>query len=283
MECYENIDLCKFNTMRLHSIARVVYIPHNEEELVAVCRELMGRGERFYTLSAGSNVIFAERVETAIISLMRVDESITRNCRGEIVCGASVRIQSLINYLQGVDLGGIEYLYSLPASVGGATYMNAGRGRSHNRSISDYVVSARYLDLDDLTIKEIYDVGAESGYRTSVFQRLNCVILSVTFKFSPQLASKSDELIKERLSYTKRVQPTELPSSGSVFSRYNRYTMYLLRGMRCGGALYSKRTNNWISNLGGAIPNDVMRLIDRAIRLHRLLGQSCKLELRIYK
>lgn len=64
---------------------------------------------------------------------------------GELVkVGCSVRIQTLIRDLQKHSLGGIEYLFSVPTSVGGAVYMNAGRGKSEGLTISDYLVEVEY-------------------------------------------------------------------------------------------------------------------------------------------
>ena len=75
---------------------------------------------------------------------------------GILECGASVRIQSLLEKIKEFSLGGIEYLASVPSSVGGAVYMNAGRGRKIKRSISDYIESVRYLDIADMQIKNMY-------------------------------------------------------------------------------------------------------------------------------
>jgi UDP-N-acetylmuramate dehydrogenase len=88
--------------------------------------------------------------------------------RGNITVGASVRLQKLIQFANENELGGIEYLYSVPGLVGGAVVMNAGRGRKFNQSISDYIVEVRYLENDEL--KSITKDQCRFEYRDSIFK-----------------------------------------------------------------------------------------------------------------
>lgn len=59
--------------------------------------------------------------------------------------------------------------------------------------------------------------------------------------------------------------------------------MRLLRGVHHGGATYSKKTNNWISNTGDATYDDIIFLIRIAKLLHQLLFQKSKTEIKIWK
>lgn len=83
-------------------------------------------------LSAGSNIVFGARIERPIVYLMSFNTNMSFGEDGTLECGASVRIQSLLEKMKEFSLGGIEYLASVPSSVGGAVYMNAGRGRKRN-------------------------------------------------------------------------------------------------------------------------------------------------------
>ena len=40
MKIYNEIDLYRYNTMKLHSIARIMYEPENVDELLAIFRKL---------------------------------------------------------------------------------------------------------------------------------------------------------------------------------------------------------------------------------------------------
>ena len=152
-----------------------------------------------------------------------------------------------------------------------------------NMAISDYLEFVEYLDLNDMTIKA-YNVNlTDFSYRHSPFQDMNVIILSATFRFKKQAPEVTESLIKERLDYSKRHLSADKPSCGSVFRNGNRIVYRLLRGMKEGGAMFSQKTSNWISNVDNASYDDVCKLIKRAQFLHKLLFSSCQPEVKIIK
>ena len=150
MKTKKSFDLFQYNTMRLHSVADSVFFPESREELINLIRDFKKIGRPYYIFSGGSNIIFAEQVKTPLVCLMSLDKGIDYLEDGRVKVGCSVRIQILIRDLQKHGMGGIEYLFSVPTSVGGAVYMNAGRGKSIGVTISDYLEEVEYYSpLDD--------------------------------------------------------------------------------------------------------------------------------------
>lgn len=276
----KDIDLYKYSTMRTHSIGAVMYTPENIDELKELVFKLQGN---CYYLGGGSNVVFASRVERPIVNLMALNKNLNVNSDGTITAGCSVRIQKLINFGMEQGRGGFEYLYSLPASVGGIVFMNAGRGKVHNQQISDWIESIDYIDFDDLTIKKMHIEPDKWSYRYSPFQKMNAVIYSVTFKMNSYPKEQIESRIQERIDSVKINQEGNKPSCGSVMHTCNKYIMFLFKGYRKGGAHYSKKVNNWISNDNNATGDDVIALIEKPLKVHRLLGLACIPEIRIYK
>jgi UDP-N-acetylmuramate dehydrogenase len=283
MKIFEEIDLYRYNTMRLHSIGKKVIIPESIDELIGVVGDLKKEEIPFHLVSAGSNIVFAERVETPIVYLMKLDESISIDTSGEVICGCSVRIQKLINELKKSRLGGLEYLYSVPTSVGGAVYMNAGRGRKYNRSISDYLTRVDYLNLHTGEIKSLYPKKEYFSYRYSIFQDNPGVVLKAYFQFQSQNPELTEQLIQERLAHSQKYLDPSKPSCGSVFCQANPILMRLVKGMRCGGAMFSKKTPNWISNVNNASAKDIQTLINRVRYIHKLFFFAYKTEIRFLK
>ena len=280
MKVERSIDLYSQNTMRLHSIADIVCYPESANDL----RELL---EQYKTdcliLAAGSNVILPERLHRPVISLMSLNESLEILDDGRVHVGCSVRVQKLIRFLQDRSQGGIEYLYSVPASIGGLVYMNGGRGKKYNMSIADYLDEVEYLDLDDMTTKTIRVRRADFTYRHSPFQNMNAIIVSACFRFKAQDAKETESLIKERLAFSKQYLSADKPSCGSVYKKGNKLIFRLLKGMRAGGAMFSRKTANWISNMGDASYEDVCKLNRRGQALHRLFLCQCEPEVKIVK
>ena len=280
MKILKDCDLHPYNTMRLHSVADEVYFPESREELTGLIKEFRQKGQKYAVFSGGSNIIFAEKVTTPLINLMELDKGIDYMENGKVKVGCSVRVQTLIRELQKHAMGGVEYLFSVPTSVGGAVYMNAGRGKGIGLAISDHLVEVEYYSpKENKFIKYIKREG-NFTYRHSPFQDMDAIIVSATFKFPKQDSEKTERLIKERMEHSKKYLSADKPSCGSVFCEGNRVVYRLLMGKRVGGAMYSKKTPDWISNIGNATASDVMALIEKGKKLHKLFFSRCKAEIR---
>lgn len=280
MKILKECDLHPYNTMRLHSVADVVYFPESRDELTSLIKDFKQQGQAYAVFSGGSNIIFAERVKTPLICLMSLDKGIDYLEDGRVKVGCSVRIQTLIRDMQKHYLGGIEYLFSVPTSVGGAVYMNAGRGKSIGVTISDYLEEVEYYSPLDDEFRTYQKNAVEFSHRHSPFQETEAVIVSATFKFPKQDSEETERLIQERMEHSKKHLSADKPSCGSVFCEGNRVVYRLLMGKRVGGAMYSKKTPDWISNMGDATASDVMTLIEKGKRLHKLFLSRCRAEIR---
>ena len=280
MKILKDCDLHPYNTMRLHSVADEVYFPESREELTGLIKEFRQKGQKYAVFSGGSNIIFAEQVKTPLVCLMSLDKGIDYLEDGRVKVGCSVRIQTLIRDLQKHGRGGIEYLFSVPTSVGGAVYMNAGRGKSIGVTISDYLEEVEYYNPLDDEFSTYQKNTVEFSHRHSPFQETEAVIVSATFRFPMQDKEEMERKIQERMEHSKKHLSADKPSCGSVFCEGNRVIYRLLMGKRVGGAMYSKKTPDWISNMGDATASDVMALIERGKRLHKLFFSHCKVEIR---
>ena len=280
MRIQENCDLFKYNTMRLHSVADSVYFPKSREELICLIKDFKEKGAQYYIFSGGSNIIFAERVTTPLINLMELDKGIFYIKEGLVKVGCSVHVQTLIRDLQKHGFGGIEYLFSVPTSMGGAVYMNAGRGKSEGLAISDYLVEVEYYSPSEGKFITYKKKAEDFSYRHSPFQNMDAVIVSATFCFKAQDADITEARIKARMQHSKKYLSADKPSCGSVFCEGNRIVYRLLMGKRAGGAMFSKKTPDWISNMGNATASDVMALIEKGKQLHKLFFSRCKVEIR---
>lgn len=280
MKVVKGVNLQGYSTMRLNGVGAIMYTPESRLELLDLIAKLKGN---YYLLSAGSNTIFSEFVEKPIINLMGVDESITFD-EGVFTCGCSVRIQKLIQCAKEKGYGGIEFLYSLPASIGGIIYMNAGRGGDKRQSISDFLTEVTYLDCDTNEIRTEGVDKSKYGHHNSPYQNMNCVILSCKVKLKKQSSEETESLIKERLDLCKRIQDTSKPNCGSVFSKGNKYIFKLFQvlGTRSGNAMFSKKTSDWIINTGGATATDIKKLVTKMTRAHKLIGADYKVEYKFF-
>jgi len=280
MKIQKDIDLFPRNTMRLHSVAAQLYIPETEEELDGLIRDFQKRNQPYAILSAGSNIVFDNHVTTPLIDMMSIDNHITYLEDGDVYVGTSVRVQTLIRDLQKHQLGGIEYLFSVPSSIGGALYMNAGRGKSVGVAISDYLKKVYYYDTTNNKYCWYEKNTNDFSHRHSPFQDAPRIIIGAVFSFKEQGESETERLIKERMEHSKKYLSADKPSCGSVYCKGNPIVYRLLMGRKRGGAMFSKKTPNWITNTGNATSDDVLYLIRLGQKIHRLFFCRCEVEIR---
>ncbi len=281
MEIYKNYDLYRHNTMRLHCITNEVFIPASIEELVNLVKDLNYKGKRYKLLGAGSNIILPKRLDASVIVLTKSADSIEFHER-TVKCGASVRIQKFIRECQKKELGGIEYLFSVPCNMGGATVQNAGRGQEYNESIEKYITAVTCLNTDTLEIERLSNKDCKFNYRSSIFQQGKRLVLFTELNLIELTSSEIEDRIKARLNFAKTYLDDKHPSSGSIFNLSSSFIMKQLKGLRIGGAMWSGKTTNWICNVKHAKNWQVKLLIYIAVFLHKITFRPYRLEVEIW-
>lgn len=208
----------------------------------------------------GSNVVFDDAgFRGVIISTVRM-RTISFEPGGIVHADAGVLNQALIRACHREGLGGIEYLYSVPGTAGGAVVMNAGRGREHALSVGDHVESVSIWDGD--TERTLTHGECAFAYRDSVFRRHpGWTILSVTLRLPAVSPEEGKRRVTERMAFVERTQDRKYPNAGTVFSSSFEQSA-VERGARRGGIALSQKTSNWFLNDGAATSRDVRVMID---------------------
>lgn len=273
--------LANHTTFRIGGPADLLAIPTTEEELLDTIQRCERDRLPWRLLGNGSNILVDdEGVDGVVIKMTKACGELTVQ-DGVVEAGASVTLQAFIQKCVRHNLEGMEYLYSVPATIGGAIYMNAGRGAGHPLCVGDRVEHVRVFDGE--AIRLVPREACEFGYRRSIFQqRKRWAILGARFRLAPQSREIGERNIRERMAYVRSSQDWALPSAGSVFKKCQPLLLDWLKGQRVGGARYSPKTRNWIQNIDQATSADVLRLIKRAQWLHRLLACRADLEVEIW-
>lgn len=292
MKILKDESLAKYTTIRMGGLAKNFFSPENEEEL----KNLVTSLDDIRFIAAGSNLLINEKAcFENVVSLMDVCKDIEvepatyEGSEGYLVyAGASLRIQKLINELAEKNIGGLEFLYPIPASVGGMIYMNAGRGKIH-KSIGDYVVEVKAMDYKG-NIHFISAKDCSFSWRHSLFQKDEYIILGAKL-FLPFKAK--EDCLKERdewIEHCKNSQDSRYPTFGSVFIGSNSKVMGFVRKVygdsrKYGEAslCFSKITKNWMINRGDATFEQAIKWISLVKFLHKLIGKKCETEVRIWE
>lgn len=246
------------------------------EEYQDLTNQAARAGRQVLILGNGSNILFRRRrIKTAVLKnkLPRLLETLDGNHHVRV--SSTVPVAMLLKHCQKHCLDSCYYLASVPATVGGALAMNAGRGRNHGLTIYDFVRSVRWLEGGEVKESSAENISRE--YRWTGFTGLSGrLILDAEFEFPP--ADGDRQPIRERIEWSKQEQDHEAPNCGSVFKEAHFGMMRRLRGVRIGQARYSTKTTNWLSNNGQqAWP--LLTLIRVAQLGHLLICRRAKLEL----
>lgn len=281
MKILKDISMKKYTTVHIGGNVKLMYVPESEDELL----DLIKTQKPSLFVGGGSNILVSDREFDSVVSLREFNRNIQNNGNGEYLVGGSVRLQTLINTINQDGFGGIEYLFSVPGLVGGATVMNAGGGIAEGNSISDYIIEVNCIvDGEFISLKKDQ---CEFGHRTSIFKETaKYIVTSVKFQFEAQEQSISEQKKKNRLDFCKKTQDSSSPNFGSVFKVFNPYIMVVIRKLQTthkSGVHFSKKTDNWICNNGNGTFSEAYKRINRVIKIHQFFHYDCIPEVIIWK
>lgn len=220
----------------------------------------------FFVIGMGSNLLVSDDgIRGIVIKLSGEFDEIEKLGDHQIRCGAGATLAAACNFAKNNSLGGLEFAWGIPGSVGGAVYMNAG---AYGGELKDVIVSTRYLDHEG-NIKEITGKEHLFAYRKSFFTSNDFVILDTTFELSPKNKNEIFYLMQDTMEKRKAKQPLNRPSAGSVFKRPEGYYAAALieqcglKGVSVGDAQVSEKHSGFIVNNGNASAKDVKELIEK--------------------
>lgn len=259
IKCEKNFDLKNFNTYKISSTARIAYFPQNIQELTLLLKEL----ETPFVLGGGSNILCSsEGIEQPVILTHKIDEISLQN--GTIRVAAGVKVPVVSRFALKNSLSGFEFLISIPASVGGAVFMNAS---AHGQAISDVFVSAKLFDMQTKNIVEFTKEQMEFEYRKSVLRGGRYVFLEGIFQLKQASSVEIEKKMNENIEHRKCQPNLKTPNAGSVFknplgkSAGKIIEECGLKGEQIENAQISKIHGNFIINNGGATSLNIVQLM----------------------
>ena len=262
MKKYENYDLKNYTTLKISSIAKVVYIPDTKEEFIDLLRNIK---DTPVILGGGSNVLLSSNgIDTPVVLTANLKETTIKDTTIKAQCGVKTGVLSKIAAEH--NLSGMEFLFVIPATVGGVVKMNSS---AHNQSIKDIIVSAEVFDTIQKKVLTLSNNELELSYRTSILQKKPLVLLEATFLLEKVNKELIDKKMQKNLDYRKEKQPSLAePNFGSTFRNPDGAAVGKmieelgLKGTVEGGAKISEKHGNFIVNFSKqATSTDILKLM----------------------
>jgi UDP-N-acetylmuramate dehydrogenase len=201
----------------------------------------------------------------------------------EAIAGAGVSLSALIREAAALNLGGIECLVGIPATIGGALAMNAG---TPDGWIGDFVSAVYFLHADG-TLGEFKPAAGAVSHRT-FHAPAGAVLIGCRLQLHRRPQAEIQKEMKQRLKVKKSTQPLALASAGSVWKNPPGETATRLieksgvKGKRVNGAEISSKHANFIVNRGGAMAADILALMEMTReRVQAHFGITLEAEIRI--
>jgi len=263
----ENVRLANYTAARVGGPADALLVVNSADELEKCVKTLWEMKIPFLLLGGGANVLVSDRGFHGVVLLNRA-HTIKIHAQNDpptvwAESGANLGMIARQAALRG--LSGLEWANSVPGTLGGAIYGNAG---AFDGDMQKNLLMAEILHPQEG--KQIWSVekfGYE--YRSSVLKRsgTQAVILSATLK----LEKSTPEAVKEKMDeFSNRRKQTQPPgaSLGSMFKNPpGDYAGRLieaagLKGMRIGGVQVSPVHANFFVNSEAATASDYRHLIE---------------------
>ena len=176
----ENVSFKTLTTYKTGGTARLVVFPSDIKSLIEMIKYLKENNISFKIFGNGSNILASDNdYEGVIIKLTKLNNIKIDDQNIEVEAGYNFTV--LCNTMCKKGYSGLEFGCGIPATVGGAVYMNAG---AYLKDVSTVLVKVDILD-ENQNIKTLENKDLDFSYRHSIFMEKDWIILKAYFKLAP--------------------------------------------------------------------------------------------------
>ncbi len=271
---YFNEPMAKHSTFRTGGAADIFFQPYDLESLKKMLFWSKEQQIHSSTIGGGANILVSD---TGVRGLV-IDTTKLKHCKIDakaqtIVCSSGLPISTVSAKAANASLSGLEFIFSMPGSTGGAVYMNA---RCYGSELREVLVWVRYLD-QNLVEQTLLPTQHRFDYKDTPFMKNRWIITEACFNLQAGNKRKSWKKMHEFEADRRSKGHFDYPCAGSVFKNNRAFgapsgqiiDSLGLRGTRCGGAQISERHANIIVNVKKASSKDIwdlMILIKSAVK-----------------
>jgi len=261
----ENVLLAPYTSARIGGPADIFVVADDVAELARIVKLLWKQEMPFTILGGGSNVLVSDKGIRGVVVMNRAKA--VRFHGGDqpsVAVESGVVFSNLANRCASKSFAGLEWAATVPGTIGGAVYGNAGAFGG------DMAGNLIWAELLTDTSREKFTVDQMGyGYRTSVLKRgeLKAIVLSVELSLKNSTKEEAVVKIQQFSAHRKATQPPGA-SMGSMFKNPNGdYAGKLieasgLKGTRIGNAEISPLHGNFFINHANTRAEDIRALVE---------------------
>jgi UDP-N-acetylmuramate dehydrogenase len=272
-----NQDMAPLTWFRVGGPAQVLFSPADEDDLAYFLTKLPN-DIPVYPVGLGSNLIVRDGGIAGVVVRLSPRPFGEVTADGDTLRAGAIALDKRVaEVAAAANISGVEFLYGIPGSVGGALRMNAGANGGETK---DVLVQARGLtrsgerkNFSNADMKFVYrNSGVEDGF----------IFTSALFRGRIAELHAIRERMNEVQQHREAAQPIREKTGGSTFKNPPGHSAWQLidaagcRGLTVGGAQVSTLHCNFLINTGNATGHDIETL-GETVRAR--VKASCGIEL----
>ncbi|MCJ2185535.1 UDP-N-acetylmuramate dehydrogenase [Novosphingobium sp. 2638] len=213
-------------------------------------------------LGLGSNMIVRDGgVPGVVVRLGKAFAKVTKTAGLTLECGGGASGILVSSTARDNGIAGVEFLRSIPGTVGGFVRMNGG---AYGGEVKDILVDCDVV-LRDGSLVTLRNADLGYTYRHSELPE-GAIVVAARFKGRPG-EPEAIQAQMDRISASREAsQPLRSKTGGSTFKNPDGHKAWELvdkagcRGLQMGGAQVSEKHTNFLINTGEATSSDIEAL-----------------------
>ena len=256
-----NQSMAELTWFRVGGPVQVLFTPADEDDLAYFLKSLPSELP-VHVVGVGSNLIVRDGGMPGIVIRLSPRAFGDTSAQGDIVsAGAAALDKRVAETAAGANIGGMEFFFGIPGTIGGALRMNAGANGAETK---DILIEATGIGRDGTRHKfkndEMKFVYRNCGIDPSV------IFTAARFRGAIASAQAIRNRMDEVQNHRESAQPIREKTGGSTFKNPPGHSAWKLidaagcRGLRVGGAQVSEMHCNFLINTGNATGHDIETL-----------------------
>jgi UDP-N-acetylmuramate dehydrogenase len=256
-----NQSLAELTWFRVGGAAQALFTPADEDDLAYFLHRLQ-KELPVHVIGVGSNLIVRDGGMPGVVIRLSPRAFGDASASGDVVtAGAAALDKRVAEAAAAANLGGLEFFFGIPGTIGGALRMNAGANGGETK---DVLIEARGIGRDGS--RHVFDNAAmKFSYRNSGVDP-SLIFTAARFRGLPTAPEAIRKRMDEVQAHRENAQPIREKTGGSTFKNPPGHSAWKLidaagcRGLRLGGAQVSEMHCNFLINTGNATGHDIEML-----------------------
>jgi UDP-N-acetylmuramate dehydrogenase len=295
IDVIESHDISNKSSLGLKCLAKIFLKIRTEQALFEIIKLLAEIKVKYLLLGKGSNLVLPQVITDPVIQLdFDLDTEELSELRESYSLGANMPLNIMTGKAIKYGLKGWEVFTGIPATLGGAIWMNAGTSLGE---IAELITSVKILRASGLI--EDYQVSAckDFSYRKNHFLSSGDIIISANIKHKGVDSGVPQQIISY-LKKRSRSQPLTKKTCGCTFKNIalmpdggtkpcvagKIIDILGLKGLRHKDLVVSPVHGNFIENHGYATQEDFLEFVDIInSRIENAYGHKLEMEAIIFR